>query len=307
MTARNGEMGFGACGERRLAFTIAVIMPSAKIFLKGGVGNNLFQLAQGVYLSDMGYDVSYNLALTRRNALTRLLGWSAHPDDARSVAFAGEALEDGLSSADLAFLLGEFAASRILRRPVPTLSALDGKSDVRIARYYAAGEFMTERVIRRMRRIIRDRLAAVEYYADAPRLPAIVHYRAGDMPPHKRLAFGFYRRSIEKIAHLHDEIHWITNDERSLASALGQSAGGVRHRAARSNTATEDFILLMRAGSIVCSNSTFCYWAAILGDSERLIFPEMARANVPMDLLMFDKAAELAACEFETETKTPSA
>ena len=280
-------------------------MPSAKIFLKGGVGNNLFQLAQGVYLSDMGYDVSYNLALTRRNALTRLLGWSAHPDDARTVVFAGETLDDGLSSADLAFLLSEFAASRILRRPVPVLSALDGKRDVRIARYYAAGEFMTERVIRRMRRIVRDRLAAVEYYASAPRLSAVVHYRAGDMPPRKRLSFGFYRRSIERIAPLHDEIHWITNDERALTANLGNPADGVLHRVARSQTAIEDFILLMRAGSIICSNSTFCYWAAILGDSERLILPEMARENVPMDLLMFDKAAELEACEFETET--PSA
>lgn len=277
-------------------------MPSAKIFLKGGIGNNLFQFAQGVCLSDMGYEVSYNLALTRRNPLTRLLGWSVHPDDMRTAAFAGETLEEALSPADLAFLLREFAASKLLRRPVPALSALDGKSDVRIARYYAAGDFMTERVIRRMRRIIRDRLAAVQFYADAPRLSAVVHYRAGDMPPHKRLAFGFYRRSIEKIAHVHDEIHWATNDERGLMRTLGESAGGVRHRVAPAASATEDFILLMRAKTVICSNSTFCYWAAILGDSERLILPERARANVPMDLLTFDKAAELEACEYETES-----
>lgn len=289
-----------ACASRRFAFTIPCDMPSAKIFLKGGVGNNLFQLAQGVYLSDMGYDVSYNFALTRRNALTRMLGWSVHPDDARAVFFAGETLDDGLSSADLAFLLSEFAATRLLRRPVPDLSALDGRRDVRIANYYAAGEFMTERAIRRMRGIVRGRLAAVERRADAPRLPAVVHYRAGDMPPHKRLTFGYYRRAIERIAPLHDEIHWITNDERSLKRNLGQTAAGVRHRMRRSSAAIEDFILLTRAESIICSNSTFCYWAAILGDAERLILPEMARENVPMDLLMFDKSAEFAACEFET-------
>ncbi len=275
-------------------------MPSAKIFLKGGIGNNLFQFAQGVYLSDMGYDVSYNLALTRRNPLTRLLGWSVHPDDMRTAAFAGETLEEALSPADLAFLLGEFAASK-LGRGVPNLSALDGKRDIRIVNYYAAGEFMTERVIRRMRRIIRHRLAAVEFYASAPRLSAVVHYRAGDMPPRKRLRFGFYRRSIGRIAPPLDEIHWATNDERGLLETLGEPAGGVRHSIARTASATEDFILLMRAKTVICSNSTFCYWAAILGDSERLIFPERARANVPMDLLMFDKAAELEACEYETE------
>ena len=275
-------------------------MPSAKIFLKGGVGNNLFQLAQGVYLSDMGYDVSYNLALTRRNALTRLLGWSVHPDDMRAAAFAGETVEDAPSPADLAFLLGEFAAVRLRRRAEPRY-ALESKKDMRIASYTVTGEFMTERTIRRMRQIIRERLAAVDCGASAPPLSAVVHYRAGDMPPHKRLRFGFYRRAIERIAPLHDEIHWATNDEDNLLKTLGDSPVGVRHIIAPSASATRDFILMMRAKTLVCSNSTFCYWAAILGDAERLILPERARANVPMDLLMFDKAAELEACEYETE------
>lgn len=275
-------------------------MPSAKIFLKGGVGNNLFQLAQGVYLSDMGYDVSYNLALTRRNALTRLLGWSVHPDDMRAAAFAGETVEDAPSPADLAFLLGEFAAIRLRRRAEPRY-ALKSKKDIRIASYTVTGEFMTERTIRRMRQIIRERLAAVDCGADAPSLSAVVHYRAGDMPPHKRLRFGFYRRAIERIAPLHDEIHWATNDERNLMKTLGDSPGGVRHIIAPSASATQDFILMMRAKTLVCSNSTFCYWAAILGDAERLILPERARANVPMDFLTFDKAAEFEACEYETE------
>lgn len=275
-------------------------MPSAKIFLKGGVGNNLFQLAQGVYLSDMGYDVSYNLALTRRNPLTRLLGWSVHPDDMRSAAFAGESVEDALSPADLAFLLAEFAAIRLRRRAEPRYPT-DGNRDIRVASYTVTGEFMTERTIRRMRQIIRERLASIKPREDAPRPSAVVHYRAGDMPPHKRLRFGFYRRAIERIAPLHDEIHWTTNDGRGLMETLGESTGGVRHRVAESASATQDFILMMRAKTLVCSNSTFCYWAAILGDAERLIFPERARANVPMDLLMFDKAAEVEACEFETE------
>ena len=283
-------------------------MPSAKIFLKGGVGNNLFQLAQGVWLSDMGYGVSYNFALTRRNPLTRLLGWSVHSDDMRSAAFAGESVEDALSPADLAFLLGEFVAIRLRRRAEPRY-ALEGKRrDIRIASYTVTGEFMTERTIRRMRKIIRERLASVDCQADAaPRLSAVVHYRAGDMPPHKRLRFGFYRRAIERIAPLHDEIHWATNDERGLMETLGDSAGGVRHLVAPSASATQDFMLMMRAKTLVCSNSTFCYWAAILGDAERVIFPERARANAPMDLLTFDKAAEVEACEYETETRSESA
>ena len=283
-------------------------MPSAKIFLKGGVGNNLFQLAQGVWLSDMGYDVSYNLALTRRNPLTWLLGWSVHPDDMRAAAFAGESVEDGLSTADLAFLLGEFVAIRLRRRAEPRYALEGMRRDIRIASYTVTGEFMTERTIRRMRKIIRERLASVDCQADAtPRLSAVVHYRAGDMPPHKRLRFGFYRRAIERIAPLHDEIHWATNDERGLMETLGDSAGGVRHLVAPSASATQDFMLMMRAKTLVCSNSTFCYWAAILGDAERVIFPERARANVPMDLLTFDKAAEVEACEYETETRAESA
>ena len=53
----------------------------------------------------------------------------------------------------------------------------------------------------------------------------------------------------------------------------------------------------------ICSE----FYIARLGMSnraERLIFPERARANVPMDLLTFDKAAEVEAREYETETRS---
>ena len=78
------------------------------IFLMGGTGNNLFQLALGSEFERRGYKVRYNTFLRKQNFATRILGWSIHEDKLINYFLESESTVSKLSFSELLKLVYTF-------------------------------------------------------------------------------------------------------------------------------------------------------------------------------------------------------
>lgn len=273
---------------------------TAKIFLKGGIGNNLFQYAQGIYLSNRGYEVTYNTFLTRQNPGTKFLGWSIHRDDLRGLVFSGEMLEEALSPGDALFLTKEYLWSSLLRkRSVWDRANQAGSSSLRLVHCSVSGPYMNPEVFQRLRHKIIESIVEQDPRPSMERSLVVAHYRAGDLPVDKRIGWAYYRECIEQLGAETGRVQWITDDP----AALRRLTAGDRldHQIASSSSAAADFLAMFRASTIICSNSTFCYWAAVLGDAGLMFVPERTAIDNKYDLPIFSKSVRKVKCTFLAE------
>lgn len=246
-----------------------------KIFLVGGFGNNLFQIALGDYLEAKGIDVIYNDILVRKNIFTKLLKWSIHGDHLTRMITKHKKVENHLGFLDLIFLFKELLIKRLFDKEhfIFDESILNSK----FARYYGycmIGNHLTPCALKKFR------INAINYLNikidSGIKNDVVMHCRRGDYGKDSRLSVLYYK----KILANYDETIYLTSDNVDCLDELIQVTNN-KVVTNDQSTVEQDFATLCRSKILIASNSTFSYWAHVLGNQDLVYFPDRQTQNRP--------------------------
>lgn len=263
-----------------------------KVFLMGGFGNNLFQLGLGLHLRDSGSEVVYCDYLLRSNRITKFLGWTLHSDSMLRELLLDERVESKLSVMDFLFLVYVFTKSKIIgSRYMNQFECGVYQPFGRMAGYWQEGEHLNVKTVKLLRMKM---IGAFKLYAGAASLNSrcSVHFRRGDFPLNWTISNGYYKDCMclsecEEFCLVSNcpDVYSEIDTEKKVICADGSSQ-------------LEDFKTLWFSPVVVCSNSTFCYWAAILGDSQLLFIPKLLSSGNANRLQYYDKKVVYVESEF---------
>lgn len=255
------------------------------IYLMGGAGNNLFQLALGTEFKNRGYTVIYNTYLRKANMVTRFLGWSIHEDKLINFLLKSELHTDKLTLSALFQIFSAFIFYRLGFKDLFSIhnSLFDKTSSSKnFIGYWQEGPHLNSEVFDQLKSKI------MEYFNEKDSQinkicenRVICHYRAGDFPRGWMLTKSYYDEALSYFPNSSALI--VTND---VASAKEVGFDGLD---IISSSFDDDLLVLFKANILVCSNSTLCYWAAALGNSLQIIVPSHLNKNRLYTLKFFDK------------------
>lgn len=245
-------------------------MGKIKIYLAGGFGNNLFQICYGTYLEEQGYSVSYNSYLTQRNILTKILGWSIHNYNTTKEILSSDSVEDKLNILDLVYLLKRISAKKLLNS---NFLVIPKRNPKRYFGYCNIGPHLNSHTISK----VKERIENTFSPKTTPVKECAVHLRLGDFDDNHRLTMDYYVNAIMSL----DKsipVRIVTDDKTVLDKILSL----IKDRdisLVESQSVLEDFLAIYESEYVIMSNSTFCYWAAVLGLSSRVIHPSRISTN----------------------------
>lgn len=255
------------------------------IYLMGGFGNNLFQLALGTEFKNRGYTVVYNTYLRKPNIFTRFLGWSIHEDKLINFFLESELNTNKLSLYAFFQVISSFVLYRLGFKDLFSIQKNSFAKTINAKHfigYWQDGPHLNPRVFDQLQSKIRDYFNEQEsqinkIYANK----VICHYRAGDFPKGWMLTKGYYDEALSYFPNYSALI--VTNDISS-ANEVGFDGLDIV-----SSSFDDDLLVLFKANILVCSNSTLCYWAAALGDCSRVVVPSHLNKNRLYTLKLFSK------------------
>lgn len=98
--------------------------------------------------------------------------------------------------------------------------------------------------------------------------PTVLHVRGGDYPPGWRLDVGYYERALGLLGEA-ASVQIITDDFEAgeQVAEMCIRRGWECSMSSRATSAADDFWTVAAARRLVMSNSTFCWWAAQVGDA----------------------------------------
>lgn len=243
-----------------------------KIFLAGGFGNNLFQICLGEYLKSKGQTVVYNRYLTKKNFLTRFLGWSCHNDELTNDVLKGLEVEETLGFLDCVFLFREFFKSKFFgdKNYIFFENVDEEKNEYkRMWGYFAIGNHLTSKNIDSFKSFLKLKLkgSSISKSDDY----CVVHVRKGDFKNDALLNLDYYKEALKfidsklPIVLVTDSPDIKENFEKELACKFLELGTG---------SVYDDFLVIASATEVISSNSTFCYWGAVLGNARLIIHPD---------------------------------
>jgi hypothetical protein len=242
-----------------------------KIYLMGGLGNNIFQVLATL---DDEHQVEYNSFLQLRNAITRLLGWTIHENvieqlfDLKVIKPRGFLISEGL---DIILLsCSKILGCKVLSRNymIRTPSAKEIINSTTLGGYMHPVSLEQFNLLSNKRHFLKVSLERVNQIG--------VHIRRGDLGDNTALGLldseTFNKVVKKEISYSGYKVVVYTNDkgwcQRNLTFdyEFSQSLPGL-------NPVVSDFIGLASSATLICSNSTFSYTAAMLGCNERVLVP----------------------------------
>ncbi len=267
------------------------------IVLIGGVGNNFYQMALGEYLKGNGAIVRYHLGLTKRNSLTEFLGWSIHGSELRNLVLEGEDVTEKWDPVLLGILIWMFLVKLVTRSSMMEFD----KEKLKASRwgervllgYWQYGIHLNGQVYEKLR----ERILKIDGYKIA-RYRLVAHCRRGDFQPFERITNDYYfasfsrTKSYGRAIWLSDE-PWVAKEFNRIEKFLVECPNNP--------SVISDFLTIFFADVVICSNSTFCYWAAVLGEASSLFVPARLNVDKMWDRSVFGKKVIVMNCLFESE------
>ena len=242
-----------------------MIGKSVNIWLMGGLGNVLFQINFGRNLRESGYDVCFIDNLVKKNILTKVLRWKIHNQDYLY-------LDEDFQSKNLIYA---FLAVSIAKFRIGSFSLwLDGIYDVN--KDYAKNLF--------------------SYFQNSEGLKSIdIKINKADFKSGKN------RNVVDENIVIHrryTDSGWQQPSLASIEQKLQNSAvlvcsdsiAGVKHDFIQYNfdykcregfLSIDDFLVMANSQTLVCSNSTFALWAALIGDHDNVYMPRALVKTFP--------------------------
>lgn len=256
-------------------------MPLAVVDLNGGLGNVLFQYAAALSLQESG---RFEVALSDRSG--RALSSLQELLEPRiRTASEHEEYRTGFAPAGATDLRRAFARAT---RAIPTVEERVNRSVAHTAMHDVISNIGSKRIVRLIGyfqhptwyesvidSIFKDVSTVHTEVGMRPRT-LVVNLRRGDyiyLP--WSLTFDFVQRALAQIETLDINEVRIVSDDQFSADAMVQGLAGrfesasvrecARMHSSESRT-LRNFLETARAGQVVMSNSTFCWWAVRFGD-----------------------------------------
>jgi len=266
------------------------------IYLAGGFGNNLFQICYGLHLERKGYQVIYKTFLLRKNVFTKILGWSIHSDEMIESLLIERDCDSNINLTDLFFLASSMMFKKIFKS---SRYEIDDKTikNKRYFGYCVKGEHLSDAIFSELRaQLISLNIEhAREHHNDC----CCLHLRRGDFTDNHRLSVDYYLDAVEKIDGLKD-INLVTDDPTIFD--LIKERFDIKLNISQQSSMKGDFFELFNSKTVIMSNSTFCYWAVVLGNADFVVSPNRISTTVPW-LFHLNKKFESIDCLFESENK----
>ena len=238
------------------------------VFLMGGVGNQLFQIARACSHRDNGHDV-YILKLSRHTKLIyRLIGFTFHDDwvDIEKVLCKLSFKTKEISYKQMLILIFLF-----MMRKLGINKYFDTKIDeapnflnkLIDVGYFQSSKHLTSNAVEDVGHALIDIL---NISSDTDNSSMVLHIRGGDFSETDRLKDHDIKKVKDLAQRRNLQIKIVTNDK-----IFAKQVTGINENISinNSNSALDDFIFLTGSKLLFLSNSTFAFWAAIVASLSR--------------------------------------
>jgi len=240
-----------------------------KIYLIGGFGNVLFQINYGEFLKKKGYKVEYCDFFLKMNIFTYVLKWTIHgtTKDLKNLSFYDEYNFTDYKLIEI-FLI---VLSKFFSKPVfgveycgHNLPSVLKKNKI-IVGYFMIGVPISPELTNKLRNKL------LRKYSEKD--TGIVHYRGGDYSNlnnnHFQNLDTYYEKALRKLG---VQYHVVTNDKKLAQKVFCKDKNflGV----ISSESALDDFAILISANILIQSSSTYSWWAAEISLATLVYQPE---------------------------------
>lgn len=262
------------------------------IFLGGGLGNNLFQIAYGEFLSKKGYNIQYNLFLTQKNILTTLLGWSIHRNEITNQLLKDKNVTNKINLIDIIFLIFSFIKKRIANEKLYNISESEEK---RYFGYAVQGPHLNKEIFDLLSLKIRN---SFQNKIKNNVNNTIMHIRRGDFSREYSLTDDYYIQALKYLKPQNNVI--VVTDDSNIITHVKENIFQ-NAKLSDGKSMVDDFFTIFNAKNIIMSNSTFCYWACILGNAEKVTYPSKISTNQGWFFNLNNTQSKEISCNFLSE------
>ena len=241
-----------------------------KIYLIGGFGNVLFQINYGEFLLKRGCKVEFCDFFLKKNILTNVLKWTIHgtTKDLNNLSFYNEYkfTDYKLMEIFLIILSKLFSKSIFVVEYCGHSLPSTFKENKTICGYFMLAVPISPVLINNLRSKL------LEKYSEINKDTGIVHYRGGDYSnsnDHFPNLDIYYGKALRKLG---VKYHVVTNDKQLAQKVFCNDKNflGV----ISSESALDDFSILISANILIQSSSTYSWWAAEISKASLVYQPE---------------------------------
>ncbi|MTB67311.1 hypothetical protein GKR48_10820 [Providencia sp. wls1943] len=270
-------------------------MKRKTIFLSGGLGNNLFQIAYGEFLEQSGYEVIFQTVLTKKNMLTKLLGWSIHSNDITEKLLLDKKTLHKANIIDILFLSYHFLKKKITKDKFYKTTP---SNNSRYFGYAVEGEHLNEKVFS----IISNKIKKYfPHKISNKKTNTILHIRKGDFSNNCTLTDDYYIKAISDLS-VQDTIIIVTDEPKILDHVKKKIHSNVE--LSNGKSMLDDFFTIFNSKNAIMSNSTYCYWACILGNVDNVFFPSRISTTQDWFFHLNAKNSKKIECQFISELES---
>jgi len=240
------------------------------VFLMGGLGNQLFQLARAYSLKEMGYDVCV-VRLTRfKTIIYKLIGFTQHEDwlDIENITKTLNIPIKEVNFYQIVFLALIFLIKKF-KVNIFFDTVLNQNKTIQF-KFVDVGYFQSEKHISKnsIDVIASSIINSLEIHHSDEIKSFIAHIRGGDflykhrtesqvLPINRNEAYEL----LKLASHIKTNIQIVTNDKDFVSEIFNFSKDIVIRE---SKSAKDDFLTLCRSNILFLSNSTFSFWAGVI-------------------------------------------
>ena len=274
--------------------------PKVRIYLMGGLGNNLSQLFFAYKLQAQGYEIEINNFLCSKNLITKILKWSLHDQSVQDIykeKFKIRKINIFTIIIDLFFLnLSRifnavcfnrfFDGNRI--KSFNEIMNIENRKFIVFAGYWQQLNIYKENELNEFKRFLFGNIKS-NISKDIG-----IHIRGGDfLRLKKSLGMSFYDNALNQFK-CFEPVTIFTNDKKYSKEILPKS---LSYQFSENDNSKDDFLEMLNFKRLICSNSTFSIWAGLLSRAEEIILPkkdgETLKMNINSDLFKFKKITVL--------------
>ena len=247
-----------------------------KIYLVGGLGNNLFQIFYASLLKKNGYQVILFDNLLYSSFFTKIMGWTIHDSELHHFN-----IEFDIKKNPIIYFIMDFFRlfiSRIILKPflgANYSSDFNDNLDLFSDPFKLQSGYFQEHKYLKIDELkefakscsIKNDTKSKENNEEK----AAIHIRGGDKSE-TNFIFTFYNKCIVNLKNKKSFIY--TNDKIFAKSILENIKKDNKDFIfSNNNKAIEDFISIAKSSEIICADSTFSFWAAIYSDANQIFMP----------------------------------
>lgn len=236
----------------------------SRVFLTSGLGNSIFQY---LYAAHLGNDVVLIRGLNEKNILTKAIGFAIHEFDLKHFPLPVES-----------WTTFDLFALAILK--IKTLFAGRDQVSTRIgSTKFHFGYFQRFPKITSKSLALATDLLYLNGFATSKESHdrVLLHIRHGDFDSAERLPIGYYVNALHlllKQNQIRSVVLLGMGAEETLKPLVNIFGDALEVSTIPMDSEINDLMTIARSKYVVCSNSTFCFWAATCGNSELLIIPK---------------------------------